>query len=61
MMKVIKECDFVNYNVKSERRVEELNELDVIGLDFKNKSTYLCKVTTHINVFYIKIKTTVKK
>ncbi len=39
-----------------------LGELDVIGLDFKNKKAYLCEVTTHIRgVLYKNNPTTVEK
>ena len=37
-LKIIEECDFVDYNVRPLGGVlEGLNELDVVGLDFKNK------------------------
>jgi hypothetical protein len=49
-LKIFKECDFVNYNVKFPGgRREGSNELDVVGLDFKNKIAYLCEVATHID------------
>ena len=48
-LKIIKICDFVDYNVRPPGgKLEGLNELDVIGLDFKNKIAYLCEVATHI-------------
>jgi len=48
-LKIIKECDFVDYNVRPPGGgLEGLNELDVLGLDFKNGVAYLCEVTTHI-------------
>jgi hypothetical protein len=48
-LKIIKECDFVEYNVRpSGGGLRGLNELDVIGLDFKNNIAYMCEVTTHI-------------
>lgn len=48
-LKIIKECDFVDYNVRpAGGGLEGLNELDVLGLNFKNKIAYLCEVTTHI-------------
>ncbi len=60
-LKVIKECDFVDYNVRpAGGGLEGLNELDVVGLDFKNKIAYLCEVTTHIRgLLYKDNKTTV--
>ena len=62
-LKIIKECDFVDYNVKPPGGgLEGLNELDVLGLDFKNKTDYLCEVTTHIRgVLYKDNINTVKK
>jgi len=49
-LKIIEECDFVNYNVKFPGGGREgLNELDVVGLDFENKIAYLCEVSTHID------------
>ena len=48
-LKIIEECDFVDYNVRFPGGgLAGLNELDVLGLDFKNKEAYLCEVTTHI-------------
>ena len=48
-LKIIKACDFVDYGVRPPGGgLEGLNELDVVGLDFKNKIAYLCEVTTHI-------------
>lgn len=62
-LKIIKECDFVDYNVRPPGGgLEGLNELDVVGLDFKNKTAYLCEVTTHIRgVLYKNNITTVNK
>lgn len=48
-LKIIKKCDFVDYNVRPPGGgLKGLNELDVVGLDFKNKTAYVCEVTTHI-------------
>jgi len=48
-LKVIKQCDFIDYNVRPPGGgLKGLNELDVVGLDFKKKVAYLCEVTTHI-------------
>lgn len=42
-------CDFVDYNVRTPGGgVAGLNELDVIGLNFRARTAYLCEVTTHI-------------
>jgi len=62
-LKIIKECDFVDYNFRPPGGgLEGLNELDVVGLDFKNKTAYLCEVTTHIKgVLYKDNITTVNK
>jgi len=61
-LKIVKECDFVDYNVRPPGGgLEGLNELDVVGLDFKNKIAYLCEVTTHITgLLYKDNKTTVE-
>ena len=49
-LKRLKECDFVDYNVRrSEGSLAGLNEIDVVGLDFKSKTAYLCEVTTHLD------------
>lgn len=48
-LKLLKGCDFVEYNVRRPGGgLAGLNELDVMGLDFKNKTAYLCEVTTHL-------------
>lgn len=47
-LKIIKECDFVDYNVRPRGGgLEGLKELDVVGINFQNDSAYLCEVTTH--------------
>ncbi len=57
-LKMIKQCDFVDYNVRPPGGgLEGLNELDVVGLDFKNRVAYLCEVTTHITGLLIKDRT----
>lgn len=62
-LKLILKCDVVDYNVKPPvGGLEGLNELDVIGLDFKNKIAYLCEATTHIRgTLYKNNEYTVKK
>ena len=58
-LKIVKECNFVVYNVRPPGGGREgLNELDVVGLDFKNKIAYLCEVTTHIRGLLYKDKET---
>ena len=47
---VIEKCDLISYNVKHpEKGIEGLAEFDVIGLNFENKTAYLCEVVTHLN------------
>ena len=62
-LKIIKGCDFVDYNVRRPGGgLAGLDELDVIGLDFKRKIAYLCEVTTHITgLLYKDNATTVEK
>ena len=49
-LKLLKECDFVDYNVRRPGGgLVGLDELDVMGLDFKNRTVYLCEVTTHLD------------
>jgi hypothetical protein len=48
-LKLLKQCDFVDYNVRRPGGgLAGLNEIDVVGLDFKNRMAYLCEVTTHL-------------
>ena len=48
-LQLIKKCDFIDYNVRPPGGgLKGLNELDVIGLNFKTDTAYLCEVTTHI-------------
>lgn len=62
-LKIIKGCNFIDYNVRPPvGGLEGLSEIDVVALDFKNKVAYLCEVTTHIwGVLYTDNKTTFKK
>lgn len=49
-LKIVKKCDFVDYNVRPpEGKLEGLNEFDVLGMNFKDHEIYLCEVTTHID------------
>jgi len=59
-LKIIKECAFIDYNVRAPGGgVEGLGEIDVLGLDFKKNKVYLCEVTTHIRgILYGDYKTT---
>jgi len=62
-LKVIEKCDFIDYNVHPPvGGLEGLGELDVMGLDFKNKKVFLCEVTTHIlGTLYNDNPTTINK
>jgi len=49
-LKLINKCDIIDYNVRRPGgHLAGLNEIDVIGLDFKNKVAYICEVTTHLD------------
>ncbi|HTB22204.1 MAG TPA: hypothetical protein VK914_05820 [bacterium] len=62
-LKMIEKCDFVDYNVHFPGGGREgLNEMDIVGLNFKKKTAYLCEVTTHVRgIQYTDNKTTVEK
>lgn len=48
-IKLVEDCDFIDYNVRPPGGgMKSLEELDVIGLNFKSNTAYLCEVTTHI-------------
>ncbi len=48
-LKLIENCDFVDYNVRPPGGgLKGLEELDVLGLNFQKSTAYLCEVTTHI-------------
>ena len=57
------ECDVVDYNVRPPGGgLQGLEELDVVGLNLKTKTAYLCEVTTHIRgLLYVDNKTTVER
>jgi len=57
------DCDFVDYNVRRPGGgLQGLEELDVLGLDFRHRCAYLCEVTTHIGgLLYGDNQTTIKK
>ena len=44
-LRVIKNCDFVQYNAHGNKK---LDEIDVIGLNLKGKTVYICEVAAHI-------------
>lgn len=62
-LKLICNCDFVEYNVRPpELGLKGLQEFDIIGLNLKTKTTYICEATTHIQgVLYGSYENTVKK
>lgn len=62
-LKLILKCDIVDYNVRPPGGgIEGLGELDVIGLRFKDKTAYLCEVTTHLDgLLYGDADTTITK
>lgn len=59
----IEGCDVVSYNVRIKSGGREAqNEIDVVGLRFKDKTAYLCEVTTHLKgVLYKDVKETIKR
>lgn len=62
-LKLVENCDFVDYNVRPPvKGLEGLGELDVVGLNLRNKQVYLCEVTTHLNgIGYKDLPTTLQK
>jgi hypothetical protein len=62
-LQLIEHCDFVDYNVRPPGGgLEGLGELDVVGLNFKTQSAYLCEVTTHIRgLLYVNNQETVAR
>ena len=62
-LKLLKDCDFVDYNVRRPGGgLAGLNEIDVVGLNFKSKTAYLCEVTTHLEgLLYKNTKTTLQR
>jgi hypothetical protein len=48
-LKLVRECDFVDYNIRFPGGgLKGLEELDVIGLDMDSSTAYICEVATHI-------------
>lgn len=57
-LQLVDGCDVVDYNVRPPGGgVAGLGELDVIGLNFKTNTAYLCEVTTHIRGLLYKSNT----
>ncbi len=49
-LKVIERCDFVDYGARPPGGgLEGLDELDVVGLRFEDRTAFLCEVTTHLH------------
>lgn len=57
------ECDVVDYNVRPPvGGLEGLEELDVVGFNFKTDSVFMCEVTTHIRgLLYVNNRQTVER
>lgn len=48
-LQLLEKCDFVDYNVRVPGGgLDGLGELDVVGLNFKTQTAFICEVTTHI-------------
>ena len=48
-LKFIERCDFVDYNVRDpDGGIVGLKELDVVGINLKTSTAYLCEVATHV-------------
>lgn len=49
-LKLIEKCDVIDYNVRpTGGGIKGLGELDVIGMNFKTDTVFVCEVTTHLN------------
>ncbi len=44
-LKVVKNCEFIEYNLYTP---DVQGEIDVVGIDIKNKKLYVCEVATHL-------------
>lgn len=48
-LKLEEDCDFIDYNVRPPGGgLKGLGELDVVALNFRTETAFLCEVTTHI-------------
>lgn len=45
-LRLIGECDFVQYNIPLRDR---FGEIDVIGINFERNNAYICEVATHLD------------
>jgi hypothetical protein len=53
-LRVIAECDFVQYNVPLR---DKQGEIDVIGLNLASETAYICEVATHLGgLQYVNVK-----
>lgn len=51
-LRVIKNCDFIQYNLQTG---EKQTEIDVVGINLQKKKVYICEVATHIqSLQYVK-------
>ena len=62
-LKLVEMCDVVDYNVRVPGGgLEGLGELDVVGLNLKSNTAFLCEVTTHLlGILYKNNKETVDR
>jgi hypothetical protein len=62
-LNLVLECNVVSYNVRPPGgKIKGLEETDVIGMNFKTRTCYLCEVTTHITgLVYENSNETVKR
>ncbi len=62
-LKLEEGCDFVDYNVRPPGGgLRGLEELDVVALNLKSNTAYICEVTTHIRkLLYKDNKTTIER
>ncbi|GMR18009.1 MAG: hypothetical protein BMS9Abin33_0408 [Gammaproteobacteria bacterium] len=44
-LKIVKGCEFIEYNLHTP---DVQGEIDVVGIDVKNKRIYICEVATHL-------------
>lgn len=44
-LKVVKNCEFIEYNLHTP---DVQGEIDVVGIDIQNKQLYVCEVATHL-------------
>ncbi|WP_066839819.1 hypothetical protein [Rufibacter ruber] len=44
-LKICRNCDFVEYNLYT---TEVQGEIDVVGIDMKNKKVFICEVAVHL-------------